>query len=139
MHDCEAPPPLIADFTYCHEDPDFARERSEEYLASYLASILEHYELMGDHLAQTKGYERYGKQAETLREIGFDKYVEGFLASNAYGTPDQIIEMLRARYDIVGSFDMATCFRFGGIPFEDANASMDLFGNTVLEEVRSWA
>ena len=80
LHDCEAPPPLIADFTYCHEDPDFARERSEEYLASYLASILEHYELMGDHLAQTKGYERYGKQAETLREIGFDKIGQGVIA-----------------------------------------------------------
>ena len=138
LHDSEAAPPLIADFTYCHEDPDLARERGEEYLASYLASILEHYELMGDHLAKTKGYERYGKQAETLREIGFEKYVQGFLASNAYGTPDQIIEMLRARYDIVGPFDMATCFRFGGVPFAEAKASMDLFAETVLEEVKSW-
>ena len=62
------------------------------------------------------------------------------LLTGAAGDVGSVLRpMLRARYDIVGSFDMATCFRFGGIPFEDANASMDLFGNTVLEEVRSWA
>lgn len=138
QHGTEAPPPLIADFTFCHKDPELAKERGEEYLTSYLTSILEHYELMGEHLAETKGYERYGQQAAMLREMGFEKYIEGFLASNAYGTPDQIIEMLRARRDIVGSFDMATCFRFGGVPFEDAKASMELFADTVLDEVKSW-
>ncbi|MFU8818063.1 MAG: hypothetical protein ACNA7W_22165 [Pseudomonadales bacterium] len=70
--------------------------------------------------------------------MGFDKYVEGFLASNAYGAPREILEKLRARYDIVGPFDMATCFRFGGIPFEEARASLELFVREVLPEVRSW-
>ena len=71
--DSEAPPMLLADFTYCHEDADVAKDRSEEYLANYLASILEHYELMGEHFSGMKGYERYGQQAGTLRDIGFDK------------------------------------------------------------------
>lgn len=138
QHGRDAPPLMIADFTFCHEDRDYAHERGEQFLASYLASILEHYELTGDHLANTKGYERYGQQAAALREMGFDKYVEGFLASNAYGTPREILEKLRARYDIVGPFDMATCFRFGGIPFDEARASLELFAREVIPEVRSW-
>lgn len=136
--DADAPPLLIADFTYCHEDPELAKSRGEEYLASYLASILEHYELMGDHLSHTKGYERYGQQAAALREMGFDKYLQGFHRSNAYGSPEQILERLRQRFDIVGPFDMATCFRFGGIPMEQAEASMQLFARTIIPEVHSW-
>jgi alkanesulfonate monooxygenase SsuD/methylene tetrahydromethanopterin reductase-like flavin-dependent oxidoreductase (luciferase family) len=138
QHSSEPPPLMIADFTYCHEDAQLARERAEEYLASYLASILQHYELMGDHLGKTKGYERYGAQSAVLREIGFEKYVEGFQASNAYGSPDEILQRLRERRDIVGEFDMATCFRFGGIPFEQAQESMKLFAEKVIPEVKSW-
>ncbi|MBV1876763.1 MAG: LLM class flavin-dependent oxidoreductase [Pseudomonadales bacterium] len=137
-HGTEAPPVMIADFTYCNEDADLAKERAENYLAGYLASILDHYDLMGEHLAETKGYERYGAQAGVLREIGFEKYVEGFQASNAYGTPNQILERLRERYDVVGAFDMATCFRFGGIPYDQCKASMKLFAEKILPEVKSW-
>ena len=137
-HDKEAPPLMICDFTYCNEEAELAAERAEKYLASYLASILDHYDLMGEHLAETKGYERYGAQASALREIGFDKYVTGFLASNAYGTPNQILDKLRARYEVVGPFDMATCFRYGGIPFDQAQASMKLFAERIIPEIAGW-
>ena len=108
------------------------------YLASYLASILERYELMGEHFSGMKGYERYGQQAGTLRDIGFDKYLDDFLASNAYGTPQQILDKLRQRFEITGPFDMATCFRFGGIPIEQTRASVQLFAEKVMPEPRSW-
>lgn len=138
IHGREAPPVMVADFTFCHEDADYAHERAEHYLAVYLQSLLEHYELMGDHLGKTKGYAGYGKQAEILRHIGFDRYVEGFLAANAYGTPQQMLDKYQARHDIVGSFESATCFRFGGIPYEQAEASMHLFAEKVLPELKSW-
>ena len=134
----DAPPMLLADFMYCHEDADIAKQRSEEYLASYLASILEHYELMGEHFSSMKGYERYGQQAETLRAMGFDKYLNGFLASNAYGTPEQILDKLHERIEITGPFDMATCFRFGGIPIDQARESMQLFARKIMPELRTW-
>lgn len=139
IHGREAPPVMVADFTFCHTDAGYAQEKAEQYLSNYLQSLLEHYELMGDHLAETKGYQGYGKQAEILKHIGFDRYVEGFLASNAYGTPEQMLEKFRARYDIIGSFELATCFRFGGIPYEEAEASMKLFAKEVLPELKSWA
>ena len=138
FHGREAPPVLVADFTFCHEDADYAREKAEEYLPHYLQSLLEHYELMGDHLGKTEGYQAYGKQAEVLRHIGFDRYVEGFLASNAYGTPDMMLAKFRERYEVLGGFELATCFRFGGIPFDEAQASMHLFAEKVLPELKSW-
>jgi len=139
IHGREAPPVMVADFTFCHEDADYAHNQAEQYLATYLQSLLEHYELMGDHLGKTKGYTGYGKQAEVLRHIGFERYVEGFLASNAYGTPQQMLDKFKARYDIIGSFELATCFRFGGIPYEEAESSMRLFARQVLPEFKSWA
>lgn len=138
-HGRAAPGPLTADFTYCHEDAAVAKEVAEEALASYLASLLDHYELDGDHLQAIEGYQGYGKQASWLREHGFGKYIEGFLAANAYGTPDQLLASFRERYDVIGPFELATCFRFGGIDFDAAKASMQLFAETVMPEVKSWS
>ena len=138
LHGCEAPPSMVADFTFCHADADYAKKAGERYLNKYLVSLLEHYELMGDHLRNTKGYEGYGEVATYLQEKGFQKYVDGFLASNAYGTPEQMIARFRERHDTIGSFELATCFRFGGIPYEEAEASMRLFAQEVMPELKSW-
>lgn len=138
MHGRSAPPVMVADFTYCHNDADLAAERAERYLTCYLQSLLEHYELMGDHLGATKGYEAYGQQAEVLRHVGFERYVEGFLAANAFGTPQQMLEQLEDRYDQLGAFELATCFRYGGIPRDESLSSMELFASEVLPELKSW-
>jgi alkanesulfonate monooxygenase SsuD/methylene tetrahydromethanopterin reductase-like flavin-dependent oxidoreductase (luciferase family) len=138
LHGVAAPPVMTADFTFCHSDPVYAKEAAEQYQATYLQSILEHYELMGTHLDEMKGYQGYGKQAARLREIGFEKYVDGFLAANAYGTPEQILAKLRARLEVIGPFELATCFRYGGIPFDEAEASMRLFATEVLPELKGW-
>ena len=137
-HGSEAPPTMTAAFTFCHPDPEYALETAEQCMAMYLQSLLEHYELMGDHLSDIKGYQGYGKQAAKLREIGFDKYVNGFLASNSYGTPQRMLEIYRQRYETIGPFETATCFRFGGMPYDEAEASMRLYAEKVLPELKSW-
>lgn len=130
--------PMTADFTYCHEDEATAKEVGEEALANYLASLLEHYELTGEHLEGMTGYRGYGKQAALLREHGYDRFIEGFLAANAYGTPEQLLQIFRERYEVIGPFELATCFRFGGVDFDAAKDSMRLFATEVMPEVRSW-
>lgn len=138
LHGENPPPVLTADFTYCHPDAGVAKERAEQYLAGYLFTILEHYELMNEHFAETEGYQGYGKQAQILRKIGFEGYVKGFHASCAYGTPDQILTRLEARRAIIGPFEQCTCFRFGGIPFDEAEASFELFAKEVLPVLQTW-
>ena len=138
-HNREQPPPVMtADFTFCHEDADYANEVAEQCMATYLQSLLEHYELMGNHLDELKGYTGYGKQAAKLREVGFEKYVAGFLAANAYGTPTEMIEKYRERFEVIGPFEEAACFRYGGISQPDALASMRLFADKVLPELKRW-
>ena len=138
LHGYDAPPVMVADFTFCHSDPEYAKKAGERYLATYLSSLLEHYELMSPHLEETEGYQTYGEVAKFLRKHGFDKYVESFLAANAYGTPDQMIENFRTRREVIGSFELATCFRFGGIPSDEAEASMRLFAKEVIPELKRW-
>lgn len=53
--------------------------------------------------------------------------------------PEQIIAEYRARCELLGSFEAAPAFRFGGIPFEQAEASMRLFAEQVLPELKSWS
>ena len=135
----EAPAPIMtADFTFCHRDASYARAVAEKCMATYLQSLLEHYELMSNHLDDVKGYQGYGRQAATLRNIGFDKYMDGFLAANAYGTPEQMLTKLRERREMIGPYELATCFRYGGISIEDARASMELFAKEVMPELQSW-
>jgi alkanesulfonate monooxygenase SsuD/methylene tetrahydromethanopterin reductase-like flavin-dependent oxidoreductase (luciferase family) len=134
----EAPGVMTADFVYCHPDGGHAKEVAERHMTTYLLSILEHYELMDDHFSDIKGYRGYAKQAELLRKIGVEGYVKGFLGSNAYGTPDTILERFKERRDVLGPFELATCFRFGGLPIEAAEASMQLFAREVLPELHTW-
>ncbi len=138
QHGVDAPPPLTADFCYCHPDPDIAAERATRYMGTYLGSVLEHYEVMGDHFATTKGYDAYAKASEILNKVGESGFLEGFMDASAYGTPEQIIEQFAARRELMGDFELATCFRFGGIPHDEAEDSMRLFAAEVLPELQRW-
>ncbi|MEM7337111.1 MAG: LLM class flavin-dependent oxidoreductase [Actinomycetota bacterium] len=138
IHGVEAPPPLTADFCYCHADADVARERAAQYMGTYLGSVLEHYEVMGDHFSSTPGYDAYAKASEVLRKVGESGFLDGFMEASAYGTPEQIIDQFRARRELMGDFELATCFRFGGIPHDQAEESMRLFAAEVLPELQTW-
>jgi len=138
LHGTEPPPVLTCDLIYCDEKPGRGEELSTQYLSSYLGSLLEHYELMGDHFWSTEGYEVYGKNAEVLREVGESGFLEGFKAANAYGTPDEILGTLESRKKVLGSFEQSTSFRFGAIPYDLAEKSMRLFAKEVLPVLKTW-
>ena len=62
----------------------------------------------------------------------------GSSSTTAHGTPEQVIAAYRARWELIGPFEAAPAFRFGGIPIEQAEASMRLFAAEVLPELKSW-
>lgn len=137
-HGTEPPIPLVCDFVYCHEDPAVAKERAEEYLGTYLASVLSHYEIMGDHFADLRGYEAYATASGALNKMGETGFLQGFFEATAYGTPEQIIEKLADRRQVIGDFEFAPAFRFGGLPQDMAEDSMRLFATDVLPTLHSW-
>ncbi|MEM7326253.1 MAG: LLM class flavin-dependent oxidoreductase [Actinomycetota bacterium] len=137
-HGTAPPSPLVCDFIYCHEDAAVAAERAEHHLAVYLASVLSHYEIMGDHFADLRGYDAYAAASGALNRMGESGFLAGFLKATAYGTPEQIIDKLAERRGLIGDFEFAPAFRFGGIPQDQAVASMELFAAEVLPTLKSW-
>ncbi len=138
FHDKEAPPLMTADFCYCDPNADVAADRAKQYMGTYLGSLLEHYEVMGDHFSTTEGYDAYAKAAEVLRKVGESGFLDMFMSATTWGTPDKILATLEARRELIGPFEHTTAFRFGGIPIEQAEASMRLFGTEVLPVIKSW-
>ena len=55
-----------------------------------------------------------------------------YLDVQAWGTPDQILEKLAYRREIIGEFDLTACFRYSGLTLDQSRASMSCFGENVL-------
>ncbi len=138
LHGVAAPPPMTCDYCVCLPTHDEAKELATLHMATYLESVLEHYEVMGSHFATTKGYGAYAQAAEVLRRIGESGFLKGFMQASAWGTPDDVLKILEARRKLLGSYELATSFRFGGIPYEKAEQSLRLFAKEVLPVLKSW-
>ena len=136
-HSVEPPPPLITNHSICHEDADCAEELARKYIPAYMASVMEHYDLMGDHFAKAGGYASYAEQAVAMRDQGLDGVVDGYLNSQIWGTPDQILEKIAQRQKIYGTFELLACFRFAGLPYADAEHSMRLFSEKVMPHLHT--
>jgi alkanesulfonate monooxygenase SsuD/methylene tetrahydromethanopterin reductase-like flavin-dependent oxidoreductase (luciferase family) len=137
-HRTDAPPPVTCDFVYCDTDAARAEDKAREHLVGYLTSVLQHYELMSDHFKEAKGYESYARAVDLLRDIGLEPLCESYLSVQAYGTPERIIERLAARRALIGDFDLTACFRYAGLPFDDATQSMRTFAEAVLPVIKDW-
>lgn len=136
-HGRAAPPELIADFCVCTTTAD-AEEVSRRHLGSFVMSNIEHYELMSEHFSQVKGYNAYAQKSEIARKTGVEGMIDGFMKAAIWGSPDRILRALEERRAMMGHFEMATSFRFGGIPYDLAESSLRLFAREVLPVLKSW-
>jgi alkanesulfonate monooxygenase SsuD/methylene tetrahydromethanopterin reductase-like flavin-dependent oxidoreductase (luciferase family) len=132
----EAPPTIAAGWTFVDEDAGRAREMAERYIGGYWQTVLRHYELSGDHLGKTKGYEYYGKMSEMVNKYGPQGVTDFFLSLQVWGTPQQCIDKIldiRAR---VGCDTYVGVFSYAGMPYEEAERSQRLFARTVMPELK---
>jgi alkanesulfonate monooxygenase SsuD/methylene tetrahydromethanopterin reductase-like flavin-dependent oxidoreductase (luciferase family) len=135
-HDDEPPPPVFVDFGYCHQDSTTAAETGARYVANYFRSVVTHYEFAGEHFSATTGYESHGDNAKLIREAGLEATCQGFVAAQISGTPEEIVERALARKEAVGDFDLLLAPYYGGMPFELALESVQLFGKEVVPALR---
>ena len=56
-----------------------------------------------------------------------------------HGTPEQVIEKLSWIHQIAGPMNLNVSFSFGGMPFDQSEASMRLVVEKVLPTVQSWS
>jgi alkanesulfonate monooxygenase SsuD/methylene tetrahydromethanopterin reductase-like flavin-dependent oxidoreductase (luciferase family) len=88
--------PLCGSLMFCDEDGDRARELGKRFVKEYYFTIVEHYEIVGEHFSQTKGYEHYASAAEAISSMGLDAMADLYASVNLYGTPDEIVAKLGA-------------------------------------------
>ncbi|MBN9560212.1 MAG: LLM class flavin-dependent oxidoreductase [Alphaproteobacteria bacterium] len=137
-HGRKALPMLIADFSVCWPDLAEAEVLARKHMGSFVQSNVEHYELMSDHFSTVKGYNAYAQKSEIVRKTGLEGMTEGFMKAGVWGPPDRILRELETRRQVVGDFELATSFRFGGIPYDVAEKSIRLFAKEVLPVLHSW-
>lgn len=128
--------PVVADFTYCHEDASVAEEVVRKYLAEYYLSVIRHYDFDGSHWGSTNGYQAYAAGAQAMQEMGLEAACDAFLDCQIWGTPEQIIEKWTQRYEKTGELRPAMAVSYAGMPFEMVADSLKLIGKKVAPELR---
>jgi len=133
-----APRPPIGLFNVLvSDDAQEAEDLAQRYIGTLFDSIENHYGFSTGRLKNVKGYEFYGKMAKTFSKLNADaeakaKAVEFFRSLHASGTPDQVLEKIRAIHETVPLEHMVGTFAFGGLPAPKLNRSFDLFAEKVL-------
>ena len=83
-----------------------------------------------------KGYEAYAGAVDILKAAGKEQSLEDYVNVQAYGTPQQILDKLEKRREVVGDFEWSVMMSYAGMPHEEVEKSMRLFGKEVLPEVK---
>jgi alkanesulfonate monooxygenase SsuD/methylene tetrahydromethanopterin reductase-like flavin-dependent oxidoreductase (luciferase family) len=131
-----APKPIFATWTIVDEDEKRAEALARRYIGGYWQTVLDHYEFHKDHLPGQKGFEYYGKFAETLQKDQ-DGAIQFFMDLQVYGTPAQCIEKITAIGDRLGSDRFTGIFSMAGMPHDIAKANMELFAAKVMPALKA--
>lgn len=110
----EPPPTVTLVFGYVDRDPVRAAELGAEYARRYRLSAIDHYELGADA----------------------DAELEQFAQAQLYGTPAEVIEKARVIAERTRTEHLVVAFRYAGVPYDDAEASMRLFAAEVAPALR---
>lgn len=133
----EAPPPMSAGWVFCDEDEDRAYEQARRYIGGYWGTVLDHYQFAGDHLKDMKGYEYYGKFADTLQKQGTDATIEFFMNLQVWGTPEQCVQKITDVSDRTGADGFVGVFSYAGMPADEAERNMRLFAGKVMPALKA--
>jgi alkanesulfonate monooxygenase SsuD/methylene tetrahydromethanopterin reductase-like flavin-dependent oxidoreductase (luciferase family) len=138
VNDAEAPPPIVAGWTFCDPDAERARELATRYIGGYWDSVLRHYELAGEHLAGTPGYEHYGRMADIARDKGgAQALTEFFLGLQVWGTPATCVERIRDLRARLGAETFVGVFSYAGMPAAEAERNLRCFAHEVMPALRA--
>ncbi len=125
----------LALWTFCAESEAEARAAAEKYMVQYADAALRHYELLGTHLGDLRGYESYGAMSAALRSDP-SLFRRAFFNEHPWGTPKQVIARVRELAEAFGTSEIMFIFKYGGMPMAMAEKSMRLFAREVLPAIR---
>jgi alkanesulfonate monooxygenase SsuD/methylene tetrahydromethanopterin reductase-like flavin-dependent oxidoreductase (luciferase family) len=138
FHGREAPTMMITDFGVCGPDSPGIEQQARQYMGKFIESNFHHYEFLGEHFKEVKGYDAYAQKAEIARKGGLEAAIDGFMKAAVWGNPDRILRELEARRQAIGDFELNVAFRFGGVPYETAERGLKMFAKEVLPVLKTW-
>jgi len=125
----------LALWTYVAESHSKGDAGAHRYMVEYADSALRHYELLGTHLKNIKGYEVYGAQQDAMRKDP-SPFKEGFYRSHPWGTPDETIARATQLANAFGTDEIMFIFKYGSMPMAEAEKSMRLFAREVMPALK---
>ena len=66
-----------------------------------------------------KGYEAYAGAVDILKAAGKEQSLEDYVNVQAYGTPQQILDKLEKRREVVGDFEWSVMMSYAGMPHDE--------------------
>jgi alkanesulfonate monooxygenase SsuD/methylene tetrahydromethanopterin reductase-like flavin-dependent oxidoreductase (luciferase family) len=132
--------PRIHMNVYCAETEERARENAHIYIPQYADSATRNYEMHGGHFKDIKGYEHYAERAATVssKQEFTERMTRGYLENHVWGTPKQCIAKLRFIADQFHPEEFMMVMRFGSMPRDVADRSIELFAREVLPAVHEF-
>lgn len=132
----DAPPPLIAGWVMLDEDEKRAEELAYRYIGNYFQTVIDHYELAGDHLITMKGYESYADWQKAIGGGAAKEFMDAFVSLHPWGTPDQVVEKVTNIVDMTGADGFAGVFSYGGLPYERVEQNFHTYAEKVLPRLK---
>jgi alkanesulfonate monooxygenase SsuD/methylene tetrahydromethanopterin reductase-like flavin-dependent oxidoreductase (luciferase family) len=126
--------PRIHLHMYCHEDMAVAEEMAKKHIPEYLDSAGRNYELNSDHFGKLRGYEHYKQMAEG---VNIQDMVGAWISNCVWGTPEVCIEKIQALCDGFHPEEFMLTGRYGSMPHDVSQRSIDLFASEVLPAVQA--
>jgi alkanesulfonate monooxygenase SsuD/methylene tetrahydromethanopterin reductase-like flavin-dependent oxidoreductase (luciferase family) len=137
-HRPDTQPTKCIQVAFCYVDRDAARAKAiaTDHVANYYKSIISHYDMAGDRLKGTKGYEFYQKTIQANQD-NLDATIANFVDLMPWGTPEQVVDKLADVHRQIDNNAIIAHFAFGGMDFDVAEKSMRLFASEVLPKVKA--
>jgi alkanesulfonate monooxygenase SsuD/methylene tetrahydromethanopterin reductase-like flavin-dependent oxidoreductase (luciferase family) len=125
----------LALWTYVAETESEAQAGAQQYMTEYADSALRHYELLGTHLQDTKGYKEYGQLQAALRQDA-SPFRQAFYRSHPWGTPDQVIKRATELANAFGTDEIMFVFKYGSMPMAATEKSIRVFAKEVMPALK---
>ncbi len=119
-------------------DPVRAREVGRQYLKNFYSATLDHYQRLEPEVFQAAGnYAETATIAERNSRRDREELLEDMASIQPVGTPDQVLEQVRARFETVDPAEFGFCLRFGGMDWAETERNVRAVAE-ILPTIKSW-
>jgi alkanesulfonate monooxygenase SsuD/methylene tetrahydromethanopterin reductase-like flavin-dependent oxidoreductase (luciferase family) len=132
----KAKAPIAGCWVYCASNEREAMEAGRKWSMNYAESALTHYEYHEpEHFKAAKGYEYHAQMAQAVKAAG--GFTQMFADTQVIGTPDRCVHVLREIQNQMGASEFVGVFKYGGMPYEEAERSLKLFASEVMPVIKA--